>query len=48
MPFADGAQSVAAKTKNINFVGEIPPGAEKTLQMLTFLPTLPPAEQKRT
>jgi hypothetical protein len=46
MPFADGVRSTVNKAKNIPFVGEIPPGAVKTFQVLTFLPQLPPPARK--
>jgi hypothetical protein len=46
MPFTDGAQSTASKAKNILFVRKSPPGTEKTSQMLTFLPLLPPPAGK--
>jgi hypothetical protein len=46
MPFTDGAQSIASKAKNILFVGENPPVAVKTFQVLTFLPQLPPLAGK--
>jgi len=46
MPFVDGAQSATTKAKNIHFVGENPPGAVKTFQVLTFLPQLPPPARK--
>jgi hypothetical protein len=42
MPFANVAQSAAAKAKNNHLVGEIPPDAETKLHLLTFLPLLPP------
>jgi hypothetical protein len=42
MPFTDGAQSTAIKAKNIHFVAENPPSAEKTLQISAFLPLLLP------
>jgi hypothetical protein len=47
MPLADGVRSSVNKAKNINFVGENPPVAVKTFQLLTFLPQLPPPVGKR-
>jgi hypothetical protein len=46
MPFTDGAQSKASKAKNIHFVRKSPPDIEKTFQMLTFVPQLPPPAGK--
>jgi hypothetical protein len=41
MPFVNGAKSVVAKAKK-TILWEKSPRAEKTLQMSTFLPLLPP------